>query len=239
MKSPNRFLRFVQRMAVPAVASALGAVALCHPTDTWRTAAVTCAALASLGSTIGALFGCTKSRPFRGGFAICCGGYFFLYWFAYGTGDRQFPNPYLESAATTKVLSFLHDSLFPQSTVKLRLGPIPNAAFPSGVNFLGGGFGGGAFDVAEAAAGDSIPGLQLAQAAIAPVVQPPANQAPLAAQMAADNAAAQCFLAIGQCLWALILGYAGGLFAQFLARRSATANDRPNPPPPALEPAPV
>ncbi len=232
MKFPIRVMTLARCAFGPVLVGVLGSIALTHPTDAWRSVAVSVAALASFGMMIGALFGSSVRRPFLGGFALCCGGYFFLYWLTYGTGDnRQFPNPYLESAATTKALSYLHDALFPESSVKLHLSTYPTGLPFSSAGWGGGGFGGGgAFDVADDTAGNVRPPVELAQAMTMPSPQPPANQAAVAAQMTNDNDAAQSFLGIGQSLWALALGYAGGIFAQFLARRNGKTTDRPNPP---------
>ncbi len=255
MQLSRRVTCNAQRIIPLAIVGVLGSVALTHPNEGWSSAAVSVTALASLGMTVGALFGSPKRRPFRGGFAVCCGGYFLLFWFAYGSASRQAaPNPYFEATATTKSLDFLHDRLFPDSSVKLLTGEYSfgSSGFGGGGFGSGGGVfgGGGAFEVAadgerSSSTSDredshSPPSVRLAQAMTGPPVQTPANPTPLAAQLQSDSDTAQYFLAIGQCLWALILGYLGGLFAQFLARRQvASCGPAKSPAPAASEASPV
>ena len=140
MKPPRLPLLVARHFALPAPMLVCGALRRAtHPGEAWGSAAVSVCLLASLGMTVGALFGNARRRPFCGGFAVCCGGYSLLFLF---TATSWQTNYYLDSAVTTRALKLLHDRLFPDSSVKL---------FPqTGGGFGGGGFGGGgAFDVGD------------------------------------------------------------------------------------------
>lgn len=180
-----------------------GVIALSHPNDAWTSAALTLAALLPLVAIVAGRFGAERSRPWRYGFAICCGGYFLFFTLA---GD----SPYMDNLATSKAIGAYYKLLFPKSTSSPTSG-MPN---PSG------GFG-GAFDVAPEAASSGKTSAQagnrvetgmlpIAQVADAPVPTP---------DPAIEAEAARDFWLIGHSIWALIFGWLGGSFAQFLASR--------------------
>ncbi len=198
----------------PIIVAVCGAIALLHPMSEWLSAAVSFTVAASLVATVCAAFGDRRRRALRSGFAICCGGYFLLYWFGYRPDAGV--NSYLDALVTTKSLNWLHDHLFPDSTVKLA--PDPELQLPpSGVLSAPAGELGTPVLTPPAALPDRIhaPAAYLAQVSGVPIVG--------GMQPVDDSEVAQNFVQIGQCLWALFFGWLGGWFAHWLAWRQANA----------------
>jgi hypothetical protein len=207
----------IVRQAIPPISVMIfSIIALLHPTRAWSSTAVTFTVVVVLGMGVCALAGSRVRRAFRGGFAVCCGGYFMLCWLGSPpTDDSRFPaiSSFMNTMATTRSLFYLHDMVFPNSSIKLAPDGSPFQGYEGGgIPVVGHG---GVFDVPDSEADKSAK---------------PAHASPTGATelwqivnsaLRVDVDTAEDFVLIGQCLWAWILGWLGGIFAQFVARRQS------------------
>lgn len=209
------------RRAIPLIMFiAMGTTALVHPNVTWTSAALSITVAMPLLVSVCAVFGNRQRRAFRGGFAILGGGYFLLLWLGYPTaGNYGGLSSFVNKMATSKALYLLHDRLFPSSSLRLVPDGMQAAGFGGGFGGASGGFGSG---------GGGFGGGGAFQMPADPFADEPAPNAMGGTTVSGsppnlmeDYQTAENFLIIGQCLWAWILGWLGGLFAQFVARRQA------------------
>lgn len=199
---------------------AVALAALRNVDQLWVSLVTTGTSLLVLASVVATVFGETKQRAFRGGFAVFCGGYFLLYCLSLSPPAFEQTNSIVPRLITTKALYFVHDQLYRDSSLRLY----PDGTM-SGVGGVGFGAAPGGF---QYSGGDAQPiGGSAASPALQPFIIPPQI----------DSVRAGNFLIIGQCLWAWILGWIGGVFAQFVSRRQLRTGDAQNAASSAASPA--
>lgn len=217
-RSVGRYNLVVQLLP-PLIILAIAMLALRSSTAVWASLVATASGVAPLAMTLAAVFGDRVRRPFRGGFAICSGSYYLLWFVASAApiaiiSEPGDPLTSFQSLATTKVVDYLHDKVFfCTSTVHLLPDPIDTSQRPPG---------GGAFDTKpESSEKPPSADSKAAPAAkpTAPAVATPSMNSFQAPSTPDDSDRAENFELIGQCLWAWLLGWSGGQFAQWMARR--------------------
>lgn len=203
---PNRFnaKEIIRRTVLPTLPVyailVLGLLALAHPNSIWTSAVLSTAALLPLLMIVAGRYGSENRRPWRYGFAACCGGYFLFF-------TVFLDSPYLVNLATSKALDAYYHRLYPGSTFS----QLPN---------LRGGFG-GAFDIDDDAAADAPAAPSSAMSNLTQFQKMTDQLRQAMNQQMTETEIARNFWLIGHATWALLFGWVGGRLASFLARRQA------------------
>jgi hypothetical protein len=168
---------------------------------------VSAVAVGSLGAAISTLFGDPRRRAFRGGFAICCGGYFLFCAFADGGNEDGIGvHSFFQSSVMAKSLRWVWDSGIPTQDIPIHI-PIQGTD-QSGPGMLGVPMGATSSENTDSDAGFADHAAARSTNAELQVLRWPN------------------YLQTGYCLWALALGWMGGGLAQFLARRRSESRTK-------------
>ncbi|HEV2972709.1 MAG TPA: hypothetical protein VGY55_22265 [Pirellulales bacterium] len=194
-KRPRSIFQFSLRGLLMFFAAAgLASGAMCQASEAWVGVIVSVTFVAILAAVIRAIFLTAGRRAFSIGFAICTASYFLLYFYI----PLFYPAiPGAHELGEDRLIDMIPTTkllnlLYGMTHSDANLSP---AAWPETIESpVGGGRSGGAFQVGS-------------NAVVRPTVQ--------------DVEVARSFLLIGQCIWAWVVGWLGGWFAQLLAWRQA------------------